>query len=129
MLNFLRGPIVSLMSAGLATLLLVFCISLWFQKEGLETDLEHTKAELVISQRDLAQCQTNRVSLQGALNEQKARIEALGREANQRETRLRTQAETAERNARVVVERAQRILSASGSTCEDADRLILENTR
>lgn len=129
MLSFLMSRVGALLSAGLVAFLLVVVVVLTFSNIGKSHEINDLKAERVVLQRDLAQCHTNTVTLQGSLTEQNARIEALGAEQTRRETLLRRQAETAQANAAAANTRAQRILQTHGSSCEDADRIILENSR
>ena len=78
---------------------------------------------------DLNQCRANRLTLEEATQRQNAAVDAAKAAGDARAAALTKAADQAKATAQAANARVAAILNRAGSTCADADALILENVK
>lgn len=125
----LAGPI----GAGLS---IVLALSLGWAIVSKNATIEEARKHLATvskerddAKADLGQCRANRLTLEDALSRQSAAVDAAKAEGEARLAALAKARDQALSSATAANLRASAILRRSGSTCADADALILENVK
>lgn len=125
----LAGPI----GAGLS---LILAISLGWVIITKNATISDTRRQLATASKerddakaDLNQCRANRITLEDAAARQNAAVDAAKAAGDARLAAVAKARDQALSSATAANSRASAILAKAGSTCADADALILENVR
>lgn len=125
----LAGPI----AGGLALILAITLAVVTISKNGALTEVRGQLATVTTerdnAKADLNQCRSNRITLEEAARRQNAAVDAAKVEGDARLVALAKVADQAKAEVASANARAKAILARPGSTCADADALILENVR
>jgi len=129
----LTDRVLVIIGGGLAVLLLLALVYTKITDHSTIKNLNHSLVqkteELRAANQDLGTCRANRINLQSSLDEQNRALEALRSSSATREQELAVIAQRARNDAQNASNRASHILASPGSSCADADRIILENSR
>ena len=125
----IAGPI----GAGLSVILAISLAAVILTKNATIAETHRQLASITAerdqAKADLNQCRENRITLEEATRRQNAAVEAAKAEGDARVAALTKAADQAKASAAAANGRAAAILNRAGSTCADADAIILENVR
>lgn len=136
-MNWLRGLVTSRLAGPIgAGVSLILALSLGFvvlTKNATIAELRRDKATLTAdlsnARADLQQCRANRITLEDAANRQSSAVAVANAAGAKRLEALGGELVKAEASTKAATARAAALLARKGSTCNDADALIMEATR
>lgn len=125
----IAGPI----GAGISIILAISLTAVIITKNATISEVRRQLGTVTTerdnAKADLNQCRENRITLEEATRRQNAAVDAAKSEGDARLAALSKAAGQAKASAAAANSRAASILNRGGSTCADADALILETIR
>jgi len=125
----IAGPIAGGLALILAIALTVVMVSKNATIGELREQLATTARERDNAKADLVQCRANRITLEDATARQNAAVDAAKVAGDARAAALAKVADQAKATAAAANARASAILNRKGSTCDDANGLIMGEVR